>query len=257
MRTKKNHHRLGILIGVILTASAGANLLRGDQQDDRIEKAFTSSYIYRTQLKDDDISITSSSGAVTLRGRVATGEDKDLATDIAAALPGVGAVHNQLVVAAQPVEESDGWVALKVRGALLFHRNVSLSGKQIAVHDGIVVLTGSADNEAEKALAEEYAAEVKGVKHVDNELQVASTEPQQTSSTLGEKIDDASITAQIKYTLAIHRSTSALRTEVSTEEGVVTIHGQAKNPAEKDLVTKLVENIKGVKDVRNQMQIQS
>jgi osmotically-inducible protein OsmY len=71
---------------------------------------------------------------------------------------------------------------------------------------------------------------------VKNEMTVAktSTEPSQS---IGEKIDDASITAQVKSSLLSHRSTSSLRTKVETTDGVVTLHGTAKNAAEKSLVT--------------------
>jgi osmotically-inducible protein OsmY len=66
-------------------------------------------------------------------------------------------------------------------------------------------------------------------------------------------IDDASITALVKITLLYHRSTSALSTKVETNKGVVTLYGKASNTAEKDLVTKLVNDTKGVKDVKNLM----
>jgi hyperosmotically inducible periplasmic protein len=249
------HCRRGFLIAAAVLSLAGANLVRGSDQDDRIEKAFKNTYIYRTQLKNDDISISSTAGTVTLTGHVPTDRDLLLAADTAAALPGVGVVNNLLSVVSEPVEPSDDWVAFKVRGALLFHRNVTFSDKQVAVKDGAVTLTGSAENEAEKDLAGEYAADVKGVKSVVNELRVMPAS--RATPTIGDEIDDASITAQIKYALAVHRSTSVLRTEVSTQNGVVTIRGQAKNPAERDLVTKLAEDINGVKDVHNQMQISS
>ena len=70
------------------------------------------------------------------------------------------------------------------------------------------------------------------------------------------KIDDASITAQVKMTLLFHRSTSALNTKVETNDGVVTMSGKARNAAEKDLVTKLVNDINGVKSVNNRMTIE-
>ena len=73
--------------------------------------------------------------------------------------------------------------------------------------------------------------------------------------TMGEKIDDASITAQVKSSLLSHRSTSALKTKVATTDGVVTLSGIAKNAAEKSLVTKLVEDIDGVGSVINNMTI--
>ena len=73
--------------------------------------------------------------------------------------------------------------------------------------------------------------------------------------TVGGKIDDASITAQVKMTLLYHRSTSALNTSVATKRGVVTLTGKAKNAAEKDLAAKFANDVHGVKSVNNQMTI--
>jgi len=81
-----------------------------------------------------------------------------------------------------------------------------------------------------------------------------------TSKTTYEKvredIDDASITAQVKLTLLFHRSTSALNTTVATKRGVATVGGKARNAAEKDLVTKLANDVHGVKRVTNRMTIE-
>jgi osmotically-inducible protein OsmY len=71
------------------------------------------------------------------------------------------------------------------------------------------------------------------------------------------KIDDASITAQVKTSLLSHRSTSALKTKVQTTDGVVTLTGVTKSAAEKILVTKLATDISGVSRVINSMTIQA
>ncbi len=73
---------------------------------------------------------------------------------------------------------------------------------------------------------------------------------------MGEDIDDASITAQVKLSLLFHGSTSAHNTKVETTEGVVTLYGKAKNAAEKDLVTKLASDINGVKGINNRMTVE-
>ena len=73
---------------------------------------------------------------------------------------------------------------------------------------------------------------------------------------MGEKIDDASITALVKTTLLYHRSTSALNTKVKTKHGVVTLTGKAKKPSAKELATKFVSDVYGVKSVKNQMTIE-
>jgi osmotically-inducible protein OsmY len=73
--------------------------------------------------------------------------------------------------------------------------------------------------------------------------------------TMGQKIDDASITAEVKMVLLSHRSTSAVHTKVTTKKGVVSLSGKARNAAEIDLVTNYVSDIKGVKRVKNHMTV--
>ena len=45
--------------------------------------------------------------------------------------------------------------------------------------------------------------------------------------TVGEKIDDASITSQVKFALLSHKSTSALKTKVTTTDGVIVLRAIA------------------------------
>ena len=72
---------------------------------------------------------------------------------------------------------------------------------------------------------------------------------------MGEQIDDASITSQVKYALLSHKSTSALKTKVTTTDGVVRITGDANSDAEKSLVTKLAQDVRGTKSVDNVMTV--
>ena len=57
-------------------------------------------------------------------------------------------------------------------------------------------------------------------------------------------------------TLLYHRSTSALNTKVETNNGIVTLYGKASNAAELNLATKLVNDVNGVKGVKNRMTIE-
>jgi len=131
---------------------------------------------------------------------------------------------------------------------------VSATGTTVYVKNGIVTLQGEASSQAEKELTTEYAKDVDNVKEVKNDMTIAKT-PAKPVETMGEKIDDASITAQVKASLLSHRSTSAIHTKVETTDGVVTVSGIAKNAAEKSLVTKLVTDINGVNSVINNMTI--
>ncbi len=243
-----------------LLVAAGALLatplaVRAADADDRIEAAVKKSYVFKTYLKDDAIKTESKNGVVTLTGTVAESSHKSLAENTVESLPGVTKVDNQLKVKTEdPAEHSDAWLSTKVKSTLLFHRNVSASGTDVYVKDGVVSLRGEAANEAQKELTAEYAQDVEGVKSVKNELTIAKT-PAQKAQTPQEQIDDASITAQVKSSLLSHRSTSAIKTKVQTIDGVVTVSGIAKNAAEKSLVTKLVEDINGVSKVINNMTI--
>ncbi|MGE5300210.1 MAG: BON domain-containing protein [Acidobacteriota bacterium] len=222
--------------------------------DDRIQASAEKSYVFKTYLKDDDIKVQSKDGVVSLTGTVSEESHKSLAQETVAGLPGVKSVDNRLEVKGDhPAEKSDAWLSAKVKATLLFHQNVSAK-TEVSTKDGIVTLKGHADNQAQKDLTSDYAKDVEGVKDVRNEMTVSDTSGK-THRTVIEKIDDASITALVKIALLFHRSTSALHTKVETKHGVVTLSGKARNAAEKDLVSKLVKDIKGVKNVENQMTI--
>jgi osmotically-inducible protein OsmY len=224
--------------------------------DSRIESSARQSYVFKTYLKDDDIKIESRDGAVTLTGFVSEEYHKSLAQETVAGLPGVTSVDNRLeeVNSAPPAADSDTLLRDKVKTTLLFHRSVSAGTTEVDVKDGIVTLRGDAASQAQKELTTEYARDVEGVIDVNNEMTVTKS-PEKTR-TVGEKIDDASITAQVKMTLLFHRSTSAFNTKVETKNGVVTLYGKSGNAAALDLATKLANDVKGVKDVNNRMVIE-
>ena len=60
----------------------------------------------------------------------------------------------------------------------------------------------------------------------------------------------------LKMTLMMHKSTGVIRTNVTTNNGVVMLSGKAKSEAERDLVTKLAEDVQGVNNVVNKMTIE-
>ena len=240
-----------VLPVALLFANAPAHA--SSKTDNRIEDSAKKSYVFQTYLKGDDIKIQSKDGVVTLTGSVLEESHKSLAQETVAELPGVKKVDNQLKMKGDsPAVNSDIWLGTKVKTTLLFHRNVNAIKTEVSVKDAIVTLRGAADSEAQKELTIEYAKDVTGVKDVKNEMTVSAA-PIKKQETVGEKVDDASITALVKITLLSHRSTSAVSTKVKTKNGVVTVSGKARNAAEKDLVTKLASDVNGVKNVTNRM----
>ena len=242
-----------LLIAVVVLLAISFPLHASRMDDERTELSARQSYIFKTYLQADDIKIQSIDGVVTLTGTVSDESHRSLAEETVADLPGVKTVDNGLEVKGErPAENSDVWLTTKVKAILLFHRNVSAM-TDVYTKDGIVTLRGEATSQAQKDLTTEYAKDVEGIKDVKNEMTVTKTSKK--TETVGEKIDDASITAQVKMMLLYHRSTRALKIKVETKNGVVTLSGRAGNATEKDLATKFANDVNGVMGVKNLMTI--
>lgn len=236
----------------LLLLAAAPLPARDADTDGRIEKTIQASYTFRTYLKDDAISVKAEGGVVTLSGSVSEDYHRELALETASGVPGVESVKDELKVKGpQPEERSDPWITAKVKAALAFHAHVSAGSTHVDTTAGVVTLSGKAGTEAQKELSGEYARSVSGVKGLRNELVVTG----HSAESLGEQVDDASITAQIKTELLFHSATHAASTQVETHNGAVTLRGVAENPAEKDLATKLAEDVHGVKRVDNRMAV--
>lgn len=274
---------------LLLLASPIALFAASRDNDGKIEAAAKASYNYRTVL-DDRVKVKSNDGVVTLTGTVMDNDEKMLAEDTVGNLPGVTRVKNEIKVKSDHPERSDKWIALKIRSRLLTKADVSATATKVSAVNGVVTLTGTADNAAQKELTEIYAKEIDGVKMVRNEIVVQDMNRDRNTGdttraigdrnvrdgdrnrtvrdgdrnsrdgnreTMGEKIDDASITSQLKYALLTQKSTSALKTKVKTNEGVVMITGEASSDAEKSLVTKLAQTVRGVRSVNNEMTVRN
>jgi len=229
--------------------------------DDRIESAAKETYVFKTYLQDDNIKMQSKDGLVTLTGTVSEASHKSLAGETVAGLPGVKRVDNRLVEKdGAPAAKSDAWLITKVKTTLLFHSNVNAIGTEVLAENGTITLRGEATSVAQKDLTTEHVMDVEGVIKVNNEMTVANAAIKTDKSavtnkadTMGEAIDDTSITALVKVALLNHRSTSALKTTVNTKEGVVTLGGNATSAAAKDLAGKFARDVRGVKEVINNM----
>lgn len=250
---KRMYRRLAIMVITAALLIFGVPV-HASKADNRIESTARQSYIFKTFLQGDDIKIESKKGDVTLTGIVADNFNKEVAGETLAGISGVKRVDNRLEIKGSPTANSDAWIRDKVKWTLLFHRSVSADKTGVAVQDGIVTLQGEAASAAQKDLTAEYAGDVEGVKEVKNEMTIAGDA--KIAPTLGRKVDDASVTAQVKMTLLYHRSTSALHTSVKTKRGVVTLFGKAKNAAEKNLAAKYASDVNGVKGVKNRMIIE-
>lgn len=251
----KSIYSIFTVMAAIALLTLSTPVVHAANMDSHIESSAKQSYVFKTYLQGDDIKIQSKNGAVTLTGMVLEESHKALAQETVAGISGVKSVDNKLKVKGDiPSKSSDAWLTTKVKTTLLYHRSVSAGSTKVDVKNGIVTLRGDATSQAQKDLTTEYAKDIEGVKDVQNEMTVTKT-AKKTRST-GEKIDDASITAQVKMTLLYHRSTSALNTKVETKHGVVTLHGKAKNASAVTLASKFASDVHGVKSVKNLMTVE-
>ena len=72
---------------------------------------------------------------------------------------------------------------------------------------------------------------------------------------VGETIDDGTITAQVKTSLLNDPEVGGLRIDVDTFKGVVTLSGAVKTAAERDKAVTLARKVGGVTDVKSTLQI--
>jgi hyperosmotically inducible periplasmic protein len=238
------------LIALISCAAIIATPLVAAPDDTKIEEAAKASYNYRTVL-EDHVRISCEDGVVTLTGTVPNQDLKALAEDTVDNLPGVTRVDNQIKVENPPPEHSDGGIAFKIHYQLLIRANVSATATTVKVTDGVVTLSGVADNQGQKDLTEFYARQVPGVKSVDNEMTI-KTPP---ATPVEQYVDDTSITTEIKHELTTYPSTRGSKPAITTLNGTVVISGHADSSAQKSLITQLAENIRGVKSVTNDMTV--
>ena len=73
---------------------------------------------------------------------------------------------------------------------------------------------------------------------------------------VGETIDDATITTRVKTSLLNDPDVGGLRIDVDTFKGVVTLSGRVKSKDEEAKAVALARKIGGVSDVKSTLQIQ-
>ncbi len=73
---------------------------------------------------------------------------------------------------------------------------------------------------------------------------------------VGETIDDATITTRVKTALLNDPDVGGLRIDVDTFKGVVTLSGAVKSATERDKAVAIARRIGGVTDVKSTLQIQ-
>lgn len=71
--------------------------------------------------------------------------------------------------------KDDASVTAQVKVSLMSHRSTSVRRTKVTTENGVVTLSGTAMNEAEKALVAKLATDIAGVKQVVNNMTIEKT----------------------------------------------------------------------------------
>ena len=125
-----------------------------------------------------DISVDTQKGMVSLRGKVASADQKRVAEEVAKTVDGVTSVRNDLQVVPaserKAVNAEDKDLKNSVQSRIKQDARLKGSDIDVRVDSGVVTLTGDVKDLGARARASEVARSVPGVRSVKNELQEKS-----------------------------------------------------------------------------------
>ncbi len=142
---------------------------------------------------------------------------------------------------------ADDRIESSAKDTFVFRTYLKDDNIKMQSNDGIVTLTGTVSDESHISLAGTTVANVSGVTGVDNKLTEKGQAPAERS--------DAWLITKVKTTLLFHKNVNGSTTEVTGQNGTITLRGQASSAAQKDLTTEYAQDVEGVKNVINEMTV--
>ena len=100
-----------------------------------------------------------------------------------------------------------------------------------------------------------------GMANAESEARKAGNEVGEKAAAMGgaiaDKVDDATITASVNADLARDPDLSAIRINVDTKDGVVTLTGPAPSVTAKTRASEIARAVKGVSSVTNNLEVRA
>jgi len=127
----------------------------------------------------------------------------------------------------------------------------SLKGSEInvAVKNGVVVLTGVVDSYYKKIIVEKAIKKINGVKALVEELEVNIPDRFLKG--------DLEIADAILYALKWNSAVDEAKIQVTVEKGLVILEGEVEWNFEKVAIRKTIENISGVREIVNNIRVKN
>jgi osmotically-inducible protein OsmY len=187
-----------MIVATTLTTAAYAGDMDIDNKwekgakDAWIDGKAEATLLFNGNLDSFDINTDVKNGNVVLTGKVENSVDKKLAEELVANIDGVTSVDNQLTIVSDKdmdgdmsddmedtVDEgtselTDAKIATVIKTRLLMDTDISGFDIDVDVENGVVMLTGDVDSDAERDLAVEIAKNASDVKDVKSDLRVVT-----------------------------------------------------------------------------------
>ncbi len=192
--------------------------------DDTIKQTIETQFAELERIPEDSIRVGVKEGIVTLSGSTTNLLAKEEAAEVSESVKGVLSVVNNLKVTA---DRPDGEIRDDVIKALATDPATEFWEIVPEVEEGVVTLTGIVDSWQESQLAVTVAQGVKGVKVVQNAINISYDEVR----------SDEQIKNEIKQTLLLDSRIADNRINVSVDSGEVILSGSVGSLYEKNLAT--------------------
>lgn len=211
------------------------------RRDQELSGRINEAIMLDDRVPSQPIAVSVKDGIVTLRGTVQTFARKRAAEDVAASCHGRRGVVNELsVVPPRPIP--DVQVAGHVREALDAHADVTKEAITVSATDGVVSLAGTVGSDWERALAEDAAIAVRGVRDVSNLLRVNPRE----------QIEDAAQSRNIQTALNLTSGLQETNLRVAVAERTAVLSGEVGQLWQMDAAEKIVRRFP-VANTRNEI----
>lgn len=211
--------------------------------DEAIVTRVRSAFFEDPRVRASDIKVTAANGIVTLEGTVRTIAEMQYADLESKKIRGVFGVIDRLAV--QPIFRLDAEIRQDLKRKIV--RSSLVKSENIGVHveNGIVFLSGIVGSTSEKNQAYLLAAEVRGVKAVENRIEVQ----------FATKRPDAVIRKDVMAKLAQDVYLAGSQISVETKNGNVTLTGDLGTVFEKERAGQDAASIFNVNGVKNDIAV--
>lgn len=141
---------------------------------------------------------------------------------------------------------SDEEITEAIENEIRYDPAISPDDVEVHTAEGVVTLTGTAENLLTRERTERVAETVKGVRSVVNLIQI---EPSEYRS-------DTSIRDDVEDALLLDPATDSYEIRPSVRDGAVTLRGSVESWAERDLAEKVAMGVPGVTGIRDEISVE-